>query len=55
MNKQQYASNETKFTPEHYRIYNEILDKLPTSKFDSGKNVLTVNEKQLLRDQMEMI
>lgn len=45
MNKQQYASNETKFTAEHYRVYTDILDKLPTSKFDSGKNVLTDNEK----------
>ena len=47
--------HETKFTPEHYRVFQEILDKLPVCKFDSGKNVLTENEKKFVKDEMDRI
>lgn len=31
-----YAPEETKFTQDHYRIYKDILGKLPSSKHDMG-------------------
>lgn len=53
--KTQYAANETRFTPEHYRVYLDILEKLPTTKAETGKNVLTDNEKRIVREEMDRI
>ena len=46
---------EAVFTDEHYRVYLEILDRLPTTWDDSGKSILTDCEKQIVKDELDRI
>lgn len=38
---------------EHYKVYQEILDKLPSTKSENAENILSEYEKKIVKEELE--
>lgn len=47
--------DEEAFTKQHFKVYTEILDRLPSTKVETANNVLTNHEKTIIKEEFEKI
>lgn len=49
------SEQQPEFSQAQNLVYREILNKLPSTKHDNGQNILTDQEKQIVRDELDKL